>query len=103
MEVVFAQPDIEALVTSGRGTTVVDVALVACLRRRVQALLAAPTERELLGLRALDLTKATNGEYSMRVDDEFRINVAFEDRDHVRHAVLRALTHRESLPFSLEP
>jgi plasmid maintenance system killer protein len=95
VEVLFAEPALEALATEGDGRAVYGARVIACLRLRIQALMAAPTENALFGLRALDLQSGDGGnEYSMRVDDEFRLRLSFEDRDHVRHAIIHAIARQ---------
>src|SRR5262245_43792735 len=98
MEVLIAEPALVAMATRGETPPLYGARVAARFRMRVQALIAAPTEGVLFALRALDLQRTEGDEYSMRVDDEFRISLTFEDRDHVRHAIIHAMTHPTPSP-----
>lgn len=69
--------------------------LVAAYRKKVQVLRAAKDERELGAMRSLNLEKLKReraGDYSVRLNDQYRLILKFRSRAGARVAVVREIT-----------
>src|SRR5688500_14403099 len=96
MKVRYEESLVEAVAHGDGDAGLHDPVAVAALRLRLTVLMAAPTERALMALKALALTKAKDAnEYSMRVTHNYSLGVRFADEQSERVAIVGRLTRQE--------
>ena len=90
MDVLFTDKDLETLEVDARATGGFSQAIVKAFRRRMQMIRAAPDERDFYALKSLHFEKlhANPEQYSMRLNDQFRLLIRFEIRPHEKTVVI---------------
>jgi proteic killer suppression protein len=84
MDVIFADDDLDQLETDLNHTAGYQPAVVKAFRKRMQLIRAAPDERLFHTWRSLNFEKLKgkrNFQYSMRLNDQFRLIVEFEKKE----------------------
>jgi plasmid maintenance system killer protein len=95
MKLEFGQPELERIYREIGFTAGYPLDVIAALRKRMQAIDAAPTENAMLPLRSFDMrsSEGLESEYSMRVTSEWNLVVGFHG-ERPRRAVVRGMVSR---------
>jgi proteic killer suppression protein len=81
MEIEYRSTDLERLACDGGFTAGYSVAVITKFRMRIQAISAADDERTFYALKSLHFEKLKGdraGQYSMRLNDQWRLIVEFK-------------------------
>ena len=81
MEIRFADKTLERLYTEPRFDAGFEPGVVKVFRKRIQFILAAPNERDFYKMKSLRFEKLKGDrshQYSMRVNDQWRLILEFE-------------------------
>ena len=84
MDVAFADPYLDQLETDPSAGKEYPQAAVKAYRKRLQVIRAAPDRRDFYALKSLHFEKLQgdrHGEYSMRLNDQWRLILALDDDD----------------------
>src|SRR5215471_4768127 len=95
MEVEFANPTYDRLETDPQFTAGFADAIVSAYRRRLQLIRAAPDERDFYALKSLHFEKLKGdreGQYSMRLNAQWRLILRFTKREEKKVVVIVAIT-----------
>ena len=90
MDVRFRDKDLEILEKDGRATAGFSQAIVKAFRKRMQLIRAAPDERDFYALKSLHFEKyqAIPGQYSMRLNDQYRLLLEFDSQPRQKTVVI---------------
>lgn len=90
MDVRFADKDIEILEQDDRATSGFSAGIVKAFRKRMQLIRAAPDERDFYALKSLHFEKHQTipGQYSMRLNNQFRLFLEFEGQPPQKTVVI---------------
>ena len=90
MDVRFTDKDLETLEVDERATGGFSQAIVKAFRRRMQLIRAAPDERDFYALKSLHFEKlhGVPEQYSMRLNDQFRLLLHFDSRSREKMVVI---------------
>ena len=90
MDVHFADKDLEILEVDEGATGGFSQAIVKAFRRRMQMIRAAPDERDFYALKSLHIEKLHGipEQYSMRLNDQFRLLLQFESQSREKTVVI---------------
>lgn len=90
MDVRFADKNLEQLEKDERASAGFSPAIVKVFRRRMQMIRAAPDERDFYALKSLHFEKyqAYPGQYSMRLNDQYRLIIEIEGQSKTKTVVI---------------
>ena len=91
MNIRFADPDLDRLETDPRFTGGFSQAIVKSYRKKLQIIRAAIDERDIRQMRSLhfeQLKGDRKGQSSIRLNDQFRLVIAFEQDESGRTVVV---------------
>ena len=94
MEVRFENEDLEKLATDPKSDGGFSRDIVKAFRKRVQFIRSAKDERDFWAFRRVGFEKlkgARRGEYSMRLNDQFRLILKLESGDKGRIVVIKSI------------
>lgn len=94
MEVEFEDDDLDRLELDQRFDAGFPRGVVKAFRKRMQLIRAAPDERDFYGLRGLrfkQLKGKRKGEFSMRLNDQYRLTMRFRGKGRDKVVVMRAI------------
>lgn len=84
MEIEFENEDLDRLETDARFNAGYSAAIVTSYRKRIQMIRAALDERVFYSLKSLHFEKLQGsrvGQYSMRLNDQWRLIIKFKSKD----------------------
>ena len=94
MEVEFDDDDLDRLETDPRFTGGFAAAIVSAFRKRMQTIRSAPDERDFYALKALHFEKLKgkrSHQFSMRLNDQWRLILEFSGKSPNKKAVIVAI------------
>ena len=94
MDVEFDDDDLDRLETDPNFDAGLARGLVKAFRKRMQTIRAAPDERDfhnLKGLRFEQLKGKRKGEYSMRLNDQYRLTLRFAGKSKDKIVIIIAI------------
>jgi proteic killer suppression protein len=95
MEVRHDDPNLERLEADPKFSNGLDQAIVKAFRKRVQLIRAANDERDFYALKSLHFEKLEGdrkGQYSMRLNDQWRLILKFEKTESGKLVVVISIT-----------
>lgn len=94
MEVEFDDEDLDRLETDPRFAAGFAAAIVSAFRKRMQVIRSAPDERDFYALKALHFEKLKgkrSHQFSMRLNDQWRLILEFRGKGPNKKAVIVAI------------
>lgn len=94
MDVDFNHADYRRLEVDGTFTSSFSASVVTMYRKRMQAIRSAPDERVFYAMKSLHFEKLKgnrNGQYSMRLNDQWRLILEFRMKDGNKTFVVVAI------------
>ena len=94
MEVEFEDDDLDRLEVDQRFDAGFPRGIVKAFRKRMQLIRAAPDERDFYGLSGLrfeQLKGKRKGEFSMRLNDQYRLTMRFQGKGKDKVVVVRSI------------
>lgn len=95
MHVRFEDPSLQRLEADASFTAGLDGAIVKAFRKRMQLIRSAPDERVFRAMKSLHYEKlkgGRNGQHSMRLNDQWRLILRFEQDDSGKLVVIISIT-----------